>query len=353
MKKSVIVLGDPISGGGSVVATEQQFVKANGIFVATLGDKIECSTHGRGTIAEGFEKIKVNKKPIAYEGCKTSCGCALVAKHALDKVFIAIAKPDKSEEKTAEKKKAEAKKAKEKAAVDRKNNPYAMVDEDESNEEAAGSGAGAGGSGSGSGGGGNNNNSKGKGEENKKDKKKTDEEYSYQLYVINPIDGKKQKTNIKLYKKVDGKLVEDKKINIDGKDERKTDQEKIEYVAIIGEKKDWWYRENFYSTVDFFSSEKNQKITFYFHDGRDNAIGDLEVFLTLPGSTERKYKTNRYGRIVFSYLGTPGKAEIKVKDLLGEIQKIAEVEINENTADYLFRSPKVINYFTNSKKEKK
>ncbi len=356
MKMSVIVLGDPLSGGGNVVDTEQKFVKANGLFIATVGDKVSCSIpfHGAGVIVEGFEKVKINKKPIAYEGCKVSCGCVLIAQHALNKVFIGLAKPEQSKTKEKEKKKAEGKKAQEKAAAASKNNPFAMADENAASEsnasDSAGASGGAGGGGGNSGSGGNKNPSA---NEDKKKKEKKDEEYTYQLYVINPIDGAKQKTNIKLLKKENGKLIEDKKINIDGKDERRIDKEKTEYIAIIGEKKDWWYRENFYAITGLFDKTAEQVITFYFHDGRDNAIGNLEVFITQPGSEEKKYKTNRHGKVVFRYLGQSGKAEVKVKDLFGEIQKIAAVEINENTADYLFRSPKVINYFTNSKKGEK
>jgi uncharacterized Zn-binding protein involved in type VI secretion len=354
MKKSVIVLGDPLSGGGNVVDTEQKFVKANGLFIATVGDKVSCSVpfHGSAVIVEGFEKVKINKKPIAYEGCKVSCGCTLIAQHALNKVLIAIAKPEQSKTNEKEKKKAASKKAQEQVAEARKKNPFAMVDEDAESDSSASDSAGASG-GSGGGGGSSGGNKNSAANEDTKKKEKKDEEYTYQLYVINPIDGKKQKTNIKLLKKENGKLIEDKKINIDGKDERRIDQEKTEYIAIIGEKKDWWYRENFYALTNLFNQTDAQVITFYFHDGRDNAIGNLEVFITQPGSEEKKYKTNRYGKIMFRFLGQSGKAEVKVKDLFGEIQKIAEVEINENTADYLFRSPKVINYFSNAKKEKK
>ncbi|WP_158996627.1 PAAR domain-containing protein [Pigmentibacter ruber] len=96
MKKSVIVLGDPLSSGGSVVSTSQTFITAEGIPIATIGDSTFCPIplHWSGTIVEGLVYTTIFGKAIAYDGCKASCGCTLVAKQALNKVFVGMAKPD-------------------------------------------------------------------------------------------------------------------------------------------------------------------------------------------------------------------------------------------------------------------
>ncbi len=98
MKKSLVVLGDPLSSGGSVVTTAQTIIKANGIPVASIGDSTFCPIplHWSGTIVEGHIPTTIFGKPIAYDGCKASCGCTLVAKHVLNKLFVGTASEEKN-----------------------------------------------------------------------------------------------------------------------------------------------------------------------------------------------------------------------------------------------------------------
>ena len=90
MKKSIIVLGDPLSSGGSVVKTNQINIKFNGFPVATLGDKVSCPIplHGSTEIIVGYPNIKLNGLPIALHGHKVGCGCTLVGQNALEKFSI-------------------------------------------------------------------------------------------------------------------------------------------------------------------------------------------------------------------------------------------------------------------------
>ena len=90
MKKAVIVLGDPLSSGGSVVKTNQLKFKINGLPIATLGDKVSCPIplHGSTEIIEGYPKFKINGLAIALHGHKVGCGCTLVGQNALEKMSV-------------------------------------------------------------------------------------------------------------------------------------------------------------------------------------------------------------------------------------------------------------------------
>ncbi|KAB8037863.1 hypothetical protein GCL60_11860 [Silvanigrella paludirubra] len=93
MKFAAIVLGDPLSSGGSVTSVTQEFVKANGFPIARKGDSVFCPIplHGSGTITEGFEFIKINGLNPAVHGNKVSCGCTLIAKQCAGKVLLSYA----------------------------------------------------------------------------------------------------------------------------------------------------------------------------------------------------------------------------------------------------------------------
>ena len=99
-------------------------------FYRTVGDKVSCSvlSHGSAVIVEGFEKVKINKKPTAYEGCKVSW-LQFIAQHALNKV-LAIAKTRTKQKLTKRKEKAASKKRQEQVAEVKKTRTLCMVDED-------------------------------------------------------------------------------------------------------------------------------------------------------------------------------------------------------------------------------
>ena len=99
MKFSAIVLGDPLSSGGSVTNVTLNTIKANGLPLARKGDSVFCPIpfHGAGTIIEGFERVKINGINPAVHGNKVSCGCTLVAKHVAGKIMFSYT--DNSENK--------------------------------------------------------------------------------------------------------------------------------------------------------------------------------------------------------------------------------------------------------------
>lgn len=78
--RGVIRLGDSTSHGGRVIsATGKALVE--GVPVARLGDACTCPIKGHGncTIVEGDPAFLVDGVPIAFEGCRTSCGATLLA----------------------------------------------------------------------------------------------------------------------------------------------------------------------------------------------------------------------------------------------------------------------------------
>ena len=81
MSRPVIVIGDSISHGGSVVAGSPH-TDINGIPVARLGDKVVCSKHGPTVIASGDATTMVDGQPVARQGDSTACGATLIAGRA-------------------------------------------------------------------------------------------------------------------------------------------------------------------------------------------------------------------------------------------------------------------------------
>ena len=76
---NVIRLHDPTSHGGKVTAVAATPFIVGGIAVACIGDECACPIHGDGTIVEGEPMHKINGKPVAYKGHKTSCGATLIS----------------------------------------------------------------------------------------------------------------------------------------------------------------------------------------------------------------------------------------------------------------------------------
>jgi uncharacterized Zn-binding protein involved in type VI secretion len=78
---NVIRLGDPTSHGGKVTSSSAGNVKAGGIPMALVGDKVSCPIKGHTgcVITTGNSKHRINGVAVAYEGDKTSCGATLIS----------------------------------------------------------------------------------------------------------------------------------------------------------------------------------------------------------------------------------------------------------------------------------
>lgn len=79
--RNVIRLGDATSHGGKVVSVSARHITVEGIAVARVGDACSCPIKGHDncTIAEGDPHHVVDGIPVAYAGCKTTCGAVLIA----------------------------------------------------------------------------------------------------------------------------------------------------------------------------------------------------------------------------------------------------------------------------------
>lgn len=78
MTRPVILVGDMLDHGGSVVSGSEQ-TSVDGMPVARVGDKVICSKHGPTTIVSGDGSVLVDGKPVARQGDKTGCGGSLIA----------------------------------------------------------------------------------------------------------------------------------------------------------------------------------------------------------------------------------------------------------------------------------
>ena len=74
----VIRLGDTSDHGGAVITSSRDY-KAEGIFVARIGDILDCPIHGPNPIVEGSVKHLNNGQRVARHGDHTACGAALIA----------------------------------------------------------------------------------------------------------------------------------------------------------------------------------------------------------------------------------------------------------------------------------
>ncbi|ODQ07454.1 MULTISPECIES: PAAR domain-containing protein [Enterobacterales] len=80
MNKNIIVLGDKTSHGGTVITATSDII-INGKKAAKVGDKVNCPKKGHGinSIIEGSSNFICKDSFIAVEGCRTECGCYLIA----------------------------------------------------------------------------------------------------------------------------------------------------------------------------------------------------------------------------------------------------------------------------------
>lgn len=84
MSKSIIVVGDKTSHGGTVI-TGDPLHTYNGKPIARQGDLIMCpmpfpngQPHGVVAITEGCSTYTLNGRPVALHGHKGACGCTLI-----------------------------------------------------------------------------------------------------------------------------------------------------------------------------------------------------------------------------------------------------------------------------------
>jgi uncharacterized Zn-binding protein involved in type VI secretion len=84
MPRKLIVVGDTTTHGGMVVQGSPNHA-IDGRALARLGDAVECpqkypggKPHGINKIIEGDAGFLVDGIPVACDGHKTACGCALI-----------------------------------------------------------------------------------------------------------------------------------------------------------------------------------------------------------------------------------------------------------------------------------
>ncbi|WP_236200016.1 PAAR domain-containing protein [Pseudomonas pseudonitroreducens] len=75
--KGIIRIGDKTTSGGSVL-TGSPNRKFHGIGVARVGDQVSCPAHGPTVVSEGHPTFRDNGVPIAFQGHRCACGCALI-----------------------------------------------------------------------------------------------------------------------------------------------------------------------------------------------------------------------------------------------------------------------------------
>ncbi|WP_411834687.1 PAAR domain-containing protein [Pseudoxanthomonas mexicana] len=81
MSRPIIVIGDSISHGGSVVGGSPA-TDIEGRQVARLGDPVACRKCGPTRIASGDPGVIVDGMPVARHGDRTACGATLIASQA-------------------------------------------------------------------------------------------------------------------------------------------------------------------------------------------------------------------------------------------------------------------------------
>jgi len=84
MACKIIVVGDTTSHGGRVISGSAVHT-IGGRAIARKGDQVDCpekypdgSLHGVNEIIEGEVRMPIDGIPVALEGHKTACGCALI-----------------------------------------------------------------------------------------------------------------------------------------------------------------------------------------------------------------------------------------------------------------------------------
>jgi uncharacterized Zn-binding protein involved in type VI secretion len=84
---AMIVLGDKTDHGGEVIEASG-VTDTHGKRIARVGDKVACPKkgHSNAVIVTGDPTMVIDGQPVAYHGCKTSCGATLISSQAVSTV---------------------------------------------------------------------------------------------------------------------------------------------------------------------------------------------------------------------------------------------------------------------------
>lgn len=75
--RAFIRKGDTLQEAGGEVLEGHYFCDDQPI--ACQGDAVRCNLHGLTVIAEGSDLVEIDGSPVALEGHRCACGCALVS----------------------------------------------------------------------------------------------------------------------------------------------------------------------------------------------------------------------------------------------------------------------------------
>ena len=84
MGKPLIVWGDKTDHGGTVIGSSA-VSDTHGKQIARVGDAVSCPKRGHNNvvIVTGDSTFILDGQPVAYDGCKTSCGATLISSQAV------------------------------------------------------------------------------------------------------------------------------------------------------------------------------------------------------------------------------------------------------------------------------
>lgn len=98
MSKKIAVMGDDTTTGGKIISSSVQGFNCLDA-IACLGDYASCpKCKGSGKIIEATDKLIIDGKPAAYDGCIVACGCRplgvnrIIATKSL--IFVDVATPN-------------------------------------------------------------------------------------------------------------------------------------------------------------------------------------------------------------------------------------------------------------------
>jgi uncharacterized Zn-binding protein involved in type VI secretion len=80
MSQGFVVLGDSTTHGGTVISASST-IFIHGRPVALVGDQVDCPKPGHGVnpIVEGCPDWSEDGRPVVVTGCRSQCGCQVVA----------------------------------------------------------------------------------------------------------------------------------------------------------------------------------------------------------------------------------------------------------------------------------
>jgi uncharacterized Zn-binding protein involved in type VI secretion len=80
MSQGFVLLGDSTTHGGNVISASSTTI-VQGKPVALVGDEVLCPIpgHGVNAIVEGCEEWFENGRAMVVNGCRSECGCQVIA----------------------------------------------------------------------------------------------------------------------------------------------------------------------------------------------------------------------------------------------------------------------------------